>query len=170
MLKYYCYFHSVRKWEHLCVVTAISLSQFSSSSLLCSYLCHVILEFFPYKPDSNSKSSSAQPPRKLLPVSLGCHLKSPGSIWLSSLLCHCLVINSCLTLLRPHGLEPARLLCSSDSPGKNAGVGCHFLLKGIFSAQGSNLHLLLGKQILYHWTTSSLSRQLISFHSSAACF
>ena len=27
--------------------------------------------------------------------------------------------------LRPHGLQPARLLCPWDSPGKNTGVGCH---------------------------------------------
>ena len=27
-----------------------------------------------------------------------------------------------------HGLQPPRLLCSWDSPGKNSGVGCHFLL------------------------------------------
>ena len=26
-----------------------------------------------------------------------------------------------------------RLLCPWDSPGKNTGVGCHFLLQGIFS-------------------------------------
>ena len=25
-----------------------------------------------------------------------------------------------------------------DSPGKNTGVGCHFLLQGIFPTQGSN--------------------------------
>ena len=25
-----------------------------------------------------------------------------------------------------------------DSPGKNTGVGCHFLLQGIFTTQGSN--------------------------------
>ena len=31
-------------------------------------------------------------------------------------------------LLRPHGLQPARLLCPWDSPGKNTGVGCHFPL------------------------------------------
>ena len=30
---------------------------------------------------------------------------------------------------RPHGPEPTRLLCPRDSPGKNIGVGCHFLLK-----------------------------------------
>ena len=39
--------------------------------------------------------------------------------------------------LRPHGLYPARLLCPWDSPGKNIGVGCHALLQGIFSNQGS---------------------------------
>ena len=27
-------------------------------------------------------------------------------------------------------------------PGRNTGVGCHFLLEGIFLTQGSNLHLL----------------------------
>ena len=31
-----------------------------------------------------------------------------------------------------------RLLCPWDSPGKNTGVGCHFLLQGIFLTQGSN--------------------------------
>ena len=28
--------------------------------------------------------------------------------------------------LQPHRLQPARLLCPWDSPGKNTGVGCHF--------------------------------------------
>ena len=32
--------------------------------------------------------------------------------------------------LRPHGLQPARLLSSWNSPGKNTGVGCHSLLQG----------------------------------------
>ena len=30
--------------------------------------------------------------------------------------------------LRPHGLQPTRLLCPWDFPGKDTGVGCHFLL------------------------------------------
>ena len=29
----------------------------------------------------------------------------------------------------PHGLQPTRLLCPWDFPGKNTGVGCHFLLQ-----------------------------------------
>ena len=42
--------------------------------------------------------------------------------------------------LRPHGLWPARLLCPWDFPGKNTGVGCLALLKGIFLTQGLNLN------------------------------
>ena len=51
--------------------------------------------------------------------------------------------------LRPRGLQPARLLCPWDSPGKNTGVGCHFLLQGIFPTQGSNPGLLHCRQMLY---------------------
>ena len=29
----------------------------------------------------------------------------------------------------PHRRQPTRLLCPWDSPGKNTGVGCHFLLQ-----------------------------------------
>ena len=31
--------------------------------------------------------------------------------------------------VQPHGLQPTRLLCPWDSPGKHTGVGCHFLLQ-----------------------------------------
>ena len=47
------------------------------------------------------------------------------------------VAQSCPTLW-PHGLQPTRLLRPWDSLGKNTGVGCHFLLQGIFPNQGSN--------------------------------
>ena len=40
--------------------------------------------------------------------------------------------------LPPHGLQPAKLLCPWDFPGKNTGVGCHFLLQGLFPAEGLN--------------------------------
>ena len=29
--------------------------------------------------------------------------------------------------VQPHRQQPTRLLCPWDSPGKNTGVGCHFL-------------------------------------------
>ena len=52
--------------------------------------------------------------------------------------------------LRPHGVEPTRLLCPLDFPGKNTRVGCLFLLQGIFPTQRLNLRLLYCRQILYH--------------------
>ena len=55
-------------------------------------------------------------------------------------------------LLQPHGLWPARLLCPWDSPGKDTGMGCHFLLQGIFPIQGLNL----GLSCLLHWQACSL--------------
>ena len=39
----------------------------------------------------------------------------------------CLVTLVVSDSLRPHGPRPTRLLCPRDSPGKNTGVGCHFL-------------------------------------------
>ena len=51
--------------------------------------------------------------------------------------------------LRPRGLQPTRFLCPWGFRGKNTGVGCHFLLHEIFLIQGSNLHLLRCRQILY---------------------
>ena len=39
---------------------------------------------------------------------------------------------------------------SMKLPRQEYWSGCHFLLQGIVPTQGSNLHLLLGKQILYH--------------------
>ena len=46
-----------------------------------------------------------------------------------------------------------------DFPGKNTGVGCNFLLQGIFPTQGSNLYLL-------HWQADSLS---LSHQGSHIC-
>ena len=40
---------------------------------------------------------------------------------------------------------------SMGFPRQEYWAGCHFLLRGIFPIQGSNLRLLLGRQILYHW-------------------
>ena len=64
-----------------------------------------------------------------------------------------LVAQSGLTL-RPQGLEPTRILCPWNSPGKNTGAGCHSLLKGLFPTQGLSLGPLPCRQILYR-----LSRQ-----------
>ena len=46
-------------------------------------------------------------------------------------------------------LQPSRLLCPWNSPGKKTRVGCHFLLQGIFPTQGSKPGLAHCRQILY---------------------
>ena len=48
--------------------------------------------------------------------------------------------------------SPVITLCPWDFPGKNAGVGCHFFLQGIFLTQGLNPHL-------QHWQVGSLPLQ-----------
>ena len=40
--------------------------------------------------------------------------------------------------VRPHRGQPTRFLCPWDFPGKNTGLGYHFLLQGIFLNQGLN--------------------------------
>ena len=45
-----------------------------------------------------------------------------------------------------------QVLCPRAFPGKNIGLGCHFLLQGIFPTQGSNPGLLW----LLNWETDSL--------------
>jgi len=45
-----------------------------------------------------------------------------------------------------------RFLCPWDSPGKNTGVDCHFLLQGMFLTQGLNPRL----RHLLHWQAGSL--------------
>ena len=54
--------------------------------------------------------------------------------------------------LQPSRPQLARLLYPQDSSGKNTGMGCHFLLQGIFLTQRSNQHLLA----LLLWLADSL--------------
>ena len=70
--------------------------------------------------------------------------------------------------LRPHGLQPARLLCLWDSPGKNTRVGFHFFLQGIFLTQGSNPGLLHCRQVLYslsYHRSSSIQKAALNLSS-----
>ena len=50
----------------------------------------------------------------------------------------------------PVDCSPPSSLCPWDSPGKNTGVGCHFLLQGSFPTQGLKPGLLHCRRILYH--------------------
>ena len=69
------------------------------------------------------------------------------SVWIL-----CLAAQSCPAL--------ARLFCPWDYPSKNTGVGCHFLPRGIFPTQGSNLQLL-------HWQEDSLLQSQLGSQSES---
>ena len=62
---------------------------------------------------------------------------------------HAKLIRSCLTLCNPMDCNLPGSSVPRDSLGRNTGVGCHFLLQGIFLTQGSNPGLL-------HWQVGSL--------------
>ena len=70
------------------------------------------------------------------------------------MLSHSVVFDS----MRPHGLQPARLLYPWGFPGKNTQVSGHALLQGIFPTPGSNPGLPHGRWILYQ-----LSQKVIPY-------
>ena len=144
--------------------TTLGLSSTGSSQLshLCllrlgpSSLCHLTLcfcrkEILPLRSASVHPCPCAHCPHtKLLLVSALWLVMSflPGAAM------HvCVFSGSVLSdSLQSHGLQPSRLFCPWDSPGKNTGVGYFALLQRIFLTQGSNprlLHLLRCRQILY---------------------
>ena len=51
--------------------------------------------------------------------------------------------------LQPHGLQPTRLLCPWDFPGKSTGVGCHCLLRHCDTV---------------HWFFSCASRMVLAMY------
>ena len=55
---------------------------------------------------------------------------------------------SCVWLFATLWTVATRLFCPWNFLGKNSGLGCHFLLQGLFPTQRSNLHLL-------HWQMDS---------------
>ena len=74
------------------------------------------------------------------------------SIYYSIYVCVCLDAQSCPILCDPVVCNLPGSFVHGIFPDKNSGVGCHFLLQGIFPTQGLNLHLLC----LLLWQADSL--------------
>ena len=57
-------------------------------------------------------------------------------------------------------------------PGKNAGVGCHFLLQGIFLTQGSNPGLFMSPALAdgFFTTSTTWEAQCICFNITRYAF
>ena len=76
-------------------------------------------------------------------------------------MCMCAYAQSCLTLLRYHGLLPSRLLCLWNFPGKisHTGVCCHFLSQGIFlTPELKPCHLWL---LHFRWILGNLRNHML---------
>ena len=85
--------------------------------------------------------------------------------------------------VRPHRRQPTRLPCPWDSPGKNTGVGCHFLLQCMkvksesevtqscptlidpmdCSLPGSSVHGIFQTRVL-EWGAIAFSAKALYFH------
>ena len=85
----------------------------------------------------------------------------------------CLVAQLCATLFNPMDCNPPGSSVHGDSSGENTGVGCHALLQGIFSTQGSNQALLHCWQILYqlsypgsppYWVDQTIYSHWVEYH------
>ena len=71
------------------------------------------------------------------------------------IVCVCvLVTQSCPTLCDPMDLQPARLFCPWNFPGKDTGVGCHFLLQGIFQPRDQTWVSSIAGRCFTVWATS----------------
>ena len=69
----------------------------------------------------------SSPPGSPVPGILQARIVEWVAISFSNACMHAKSLQSCLTL-QPQGQQPTRFLCPQDSPGKNTGVCCHFLL------------------------------------------
>ena len=72
----------------------------------------------------------------------------PGWGAIVSLISKVLVAQLCLTVCNPMDCSPPGSSVHGILPGKNTGVGSHFLLQGIVPTQGLNPALLHYRQIL----------------------
>ena len=97
--------------------------------------------------------------------------------------CCCWVASVASDSVRPHRRQPTRLPCPWDSPGKNTGVGCHFLLQCVkvksesevaqscptlgdlmdCSLPGSSIHGIFQARVL-EWGAIAFSHRALQLH------
>ena len=77
----------------------------------------------------------------------------------------CSVVLLCSTLCEPVDCTLPGSSAHVIFSGKNTGVGCHFLLQGIFLTQGSNLGFPHCRQTLYHLNHSEAKESILQVYT-----
>ena len=86
--------------------------------------------------------------------------------------CCCCVASVVTDSVLPHRWQPTRLPCLWDSPGKNTGVGCHFLLQCMkvkSEREVAQLYVTLSNPMDCSLPGSFASQYLKSFVDLATC-
>ena len=142
----------------VCFLLSVSCLMLHSLCLFLSYTCvqiHLLMTLIIQKCDimtaviNKDWDFPGGPVVKTLPSNTGEVGLIPGQGTEISYASKNLVTQSCLTLCNPMDCSPAGSSAHGDSPGKNTGMGCHFLLQGIFLTRGSNPGLLHCRQSPY---------------------
>ena len=127
-LKYSCLENSMdrRAWRATICGVAKSQTQCSNWALTHPHISRMVIfglgfqdKLYPFALCRQKKTKTKTKTKKT---------KKPYRIPLYSIHAVVSVGRLCPTLLWPHGLQPTRLLCRWDFPGKYTEVGCHFLL------------------------------------------
>ena len=105
------------RWSGMLLLLLLLLRHFSSvwsATVHFSALCNPI---------------DGSPPASSIPRILQARILEQVAISFSNACMHAKLLQSCPTLCNPMDSSPPGLLCPQDSPGKNTGVDCHFLLQ-----------------------------------------
>ena len=153
------------------VVSRVSISRGSVSKVCCMHIteCYTAVRKWwaaLYAPRWESPQDVLREKKQIIAKTIGCHglCKKGRAYKIHIHLAHVsqrklwdtyegsgLVAKWCLTLATPWTVACQAPLSMRFSRLKNTGVGCHFLLQGIFPTQELNLGLLTACRLFTNW-------------------
>ena len=140
-----------------CLLPAYMLRHFSHARLFLTpwtVACHVSLSIgfsrqeywsmLPCPPAGDLPDPGVEPVSLVYPALAGGFFTISDTFFFFFFFCS--VVSDSLW---PHGLQPTRPLCPWDSPGKNTGVGCYFLLH--LGIPFNQLHAVLSRSVVSNY-------------------
>ena len=82
-----------------------------------------------------------------------------ANVWREDCCCCCFIIFLSISFVIPQTVVH-RVLSPWDFPGRNTGVGCHFLLQGIFPTRDWTHIFCTGRWICYHWASNQRREEM----------